>query len=579
MSHFSSRSYVVKLPEKILPPIKRRKVQLYKASLLETSSTNGKETNTSIDTNSSSFTSRRETDRISSPLQGKEENKVLDSTLRVENDKYFDQVSSSNSGELRKHANLPTLTSTGSLQSFSFGQSSENMDVEDMSFTREGIKEEANAHVVAEEKDRLSDSSSGEIRGQDVEHYDVKDSEAWKQLSDEVRTQLEFIFRQELPIPSAVSALKDLSERNFYKVKKRKAFVMSILRQHSPEDMRAVSPHKHRPAESYESNVPIVVPPSVLSHLPQRVANGLQQVFASGVCHPSKFDDRAMEVLVSLDEADAVQALKEFANVDPSTVRNPSAFWMGIARRYQIRAKKTGPCSNTSVASPQNNIKDNSYGTGSHTWRASNSEIYKQPVEHFSSSTMYSKSSSEFSNTLNRNYNRMDTIRKRPYYNERNLITEYIDELTRRRILAPGVLDERDDALTVLREVEHLDQRRIRNISAFVTGLIRKLSRTDSFNHHPGVLNQTDYLHALDPRVREKYLSLFPNEAPRETGLDHRAFEALSNLKVEHAMEVLDELSRIDIHGHKNISIVAMGIMKRIAHQEDREKYSRSYKH
>lgn len=50
----------------------------------------------------------------------------------------------------------------------------------------------------------------------------------------------------------------------------------------------------------------VEVPASALAHLPPAVAVALRAVFASRVCHPSQFDDRAMDLLVALRPERAV---------------------------------------------------------------------------------------------------------------------------------------------------------------------------------------------------------------------------------------------------------------------------------
>ncbi|GJD08591.1 hypothetical protein Gasu2_28850 [Galdieria sulphuraria] len=445
-----------------------------------------------------------------------------------------------------------------------------------------------------------SDTSSGEIPPGKLETMEIVNHNP-EDLNEEVSFQLQnlfhagvvfpddfderaFQFLSGLPPKSAIEALTDLSERNFSNVKKRKAFVMSVLRQHAPDDdTRWSSPQKQQQS-THETKVPIIVPPSALAHLPSRVADSLQLVFASGVCHPSKFDDLAMEVLVSLEENDAVQALKEFANVDPSTVRNPSAFWMGIARRYQIRAKKASihPHSSTAVQSNENLM-------GSHSRNISRSvgDRYRQQTDHnFVSSGRSSQSG--FSSSLER----FETNRKRIHHEDSHkMVTEYIEELTRRNILAPGALDEKvvdslkripqDDALTVLRDLEHLDYRRIRNISAFVTGLIRKVTSNDHFNQRLTITNPNNLVDDLEPRVKQRYLSLFSKGSVNENkgGLDDRALEALSNLRPELSLQVLDELSKVDMDHSRNISMIAMGIMKKVTQRENHERNVRSFKY
>jgi hypothetical protein len=579
-NNFVYRSSIFKLPEKFLPPTKRRKVQLYKASLLEPLSKNdvAHTKDTSVDT----ISTQKEQIVAMKPCTDYE-----NTTSPRAPTKSF-EVTSQTSVPQSIHA------SSGQEGSCQDKKTEENsMEKLDINKNREGHSSpfsSAGLEDVSKDKQMESDTSSGEIPSGKLENVDIV-SHNLDELKEEVRAQLQGLFRLGVIVPEdfderafqflawlppnrAVEALRDLSERNFSNVKKRKAFVMSVLRQHAPSDSQWSSPSKKQET-THETKVPIVVPPSALAHLPPRVADSLQQVFASGVCHPSKFDDRAMEVLVSLDEVDAVQALKEFANVDPSTVRNPSAFWMGIARRYQIRAKKTSSHSSTTAIPSHENLVHSRKMTrtaGMFEWQRAVTEQYsgfsgKSPQSGFSPS-----------------YDRWETNRKKPPCEDGRIVTEYIEELTRRNILAPGALDEKvveslkripeDSALTVLREVEHLDQRRIRNISAFVTGLIRKVSTSDNFNQR--LKSPTNLVDNLEPRVKQRYLSLFSRGSDTEDkkggGLDDRALEALSNLRPELSLQVLDELSTFDMEHTRNISMIAMGIMKKVTRRDNQER-------
>lgn len=130
----------------------------------------------------------------------------------------------------------------------------------------------------------------------------------------------------------AIAALDDIQRRDFSTVRNKPAFIMSIFKRVVAGGGTAPPPPLPPPGAPY---VRTSVPASALAHLPPAVSNGLQRVFTSGVCHPSQFDDRAMDILVDLQEPDAVRALSEFAAMEPGRVRNPSAFWMGLARKYK----------------------------------------------------------------------------------------------------------------------------------------------------------------------------------------------------------------------------------------------------
>lgn len=133
-----------------------------------------------------------------------------------------------------------------------------------------------------------------------------------------------------VPPSLALLALEDIQRRDFSTVRNKPAFIMSNFK-------RAVAANSSQ-NPPYSSTA---VPPSALAHLPPTVSDALQRVFSSGVCHPRQFDDRAMDILVDLPEPDAVRALSEFAAMEPGRVRNPSAFWMGLARKYKGHARSS----------------------------------------------------------------------------------------------------------------------------------------------------------------------------------------------------------------------------------------------
>lgn len=585
---FAYRSSILKLPEKYLPPTKRHKLQQYKASLLEPLPENGAHRNeTSVDTSSTR-------DVKDEPVLKNNCTAYVETSCSFLPPQRTDwRMGSTEVSSRESQVSAPQSNYTTSLQ----GSSQDKTEDSSMGkvYVVDNTERQLNVSVEKrttqeplQEKQVESDASSGEIPLEKLETMEAVNHN-WDDLKEEVRVQLQSLFQEGVVVPEdfderafqflvslppnrAIEALTDLSERNFSNVKKRKAFIMSVLRQHSPDDTRWSSP-PHKLSQSTCEKVPVVVPPSALSHLSQPVADGLQQVFASGVCPPSKFDDLAMEVLVSLEEEDAVQALKEFANVDPSTVRNPSAFWMGIARRYQIRAKRASvhPHSSTTFYGNEN-FPSRKMSRPSGEWHRPHTE--------------YNASNPSPQAGFPSNFDRFETTRKRPHHDNSKIITEYIEELTRRHILAPGALDEKvvdtlkripqADALTVLRELEHLDQRRIRNISAFVTGLIRKVTSGDYYQQQR--TSPTSLVDELEPRVRQRYLSLFSKSSHLENkgGLDDRALEALSNLRPELSLQVLDELSKVDTDQARNISMIAMGIMKKVTQRDNHERNVRN---
>lgn len=137
----------------------------------------------------------------------------------------------------------------------------------------------------------------------------------------------------------AMAALDDIQHRDFSTVRNKPAFIMSCFKRVVAAGGSSMPPAQPPPG----GYPPTSVPASALAHLPRPVSDALQRVFHSGVCHPSQFDDRAMDILVDLHEADAVRALSEFAAMEPGRVRNPSAFWMGLARKYKGQGRRDGP--------------------------------------------------------------------------------------------------------------------------------------------------------------------------------------------------------------------------------------------
>lgn len=136
----------------------------------------------------------------------------------------------------------------------------------------------------------------------------------------------------------ALAALNDIQRRDFSTVRNKPAFIMSIFKRVIAAGGNAAPPQAPPPG----GYAPTSVPAAALAHLPPAVSDALQRVFASGVCHPSQFDDRAMDILVDLAEPDAVRALSEFAAMEPGRVRNPSAFWMGLAKKYKGHSRAPG---------------------------------------------------------------------------------------------------------------------------------------------------------------------------------------------------------------------------------------------
>eukprot|EP00183_Erythrolobus_madagascarensis_P002144 CAMPEP_0185850326 /NCGR_PEP_ID=MMETSP1354-20130828/4503_1 /TAXON_ID=708628 /ORGANISM="Erythrolobus madagascarensis, Strain CCMP3276" /LENGTH=722 /DNA_ID=CAMNT_0028550993 /DNA_START=429 /DNA_END=2597 /DNA_ORIENTATION=+ len=309
-------------------------------------------------------------------------------------------------------------------------------------------------------------------------------------------------------------------------------------------DMYAVpKPHQLQPQQV------VTVDPAALSHLPPMVADGLQRVFAAGVCHPSQFDDRAMEILINLKEVEAIRALNEFASVEPGRVRNPSAFWMGLARKYKALGDAGGP--GTSDAVPGRRKPDdgyNSYGGGGggsgsggvvHGGGSGGNNGFEALIGDF----------------------RFPTVRER------------IQALISDQVLAPGDLDLRavealnrlneQDALSVLEEVLWAGPNRVRNVSAYIMGLCRKRGGPASGGSFGGIVGDADADHRdMDPGVRAKFEELISTGVLPQHGLDARAMFALKSMHPKEAIESLDELARSEPGRVRNLSAYFMGLAR-----------------
>lgn len=258
----------------------------------------------------------------------------------------------------------------------------------------------------------------------------------------------------------ALAALEDIQRRDFSTVRNKPAFIMSIFKR--------VVGHAHHgphgrppPTPLYQAPAAPPVPPAALAHLPTAVSDALQRVFSSGVCHPRQFDDRAMDILVDLPEPDAVRALSEFAAMEPGRVRNPSAFWMGLARKYKGYSR---PPPSRSPYDSGLGSSGGGYGSGSSGPGYDNGPSGSGGYD---SSRRPSGSGSGSA---------VAVIEKR------------LDELSASGQLPRNALDERAmEALRRLPEQESLgvlnelpDPSRVRNMSAYVMGLCKKFANGEA---------------------------------------------------------------------------------------------------
>ena len=406
-------------------------------------------------------------------------------------------------------------------------------------------------------------------------------------------------FLASVPSNLAMAALEDIQRRDFSTVRNKPAFIMSIFKRVVTSSGPSGPPY---PATT--------IPPSALAHLPPAVSEALQRVFQSGVCHPSQFDDRAMDHLVDLQQSDAVRALSEFAAMEPGRVRNPSAFWMGLARKVKNQSR-----SSSRIATP------------------------------------YDPSASGYSNYEPSHYDsrRMSSVAT-PV--SPAVLDQRLDELAASGHLPRNVLDERaldalrrlseQDALGVLAEIP--EPSRVRNMSAYVMGLCKKFANGEarSLSHrssygtsaysastyptygatsHYGAQSYSGYggyngsayggtsggalssgqsgygsgsygnpsgggdagssygaqtsldasrqaevrdaLNSMDPSVRNRYYQLIEQGTITETSFDVRAITALQNMQREEACLALDELAASEPGRIHNISAYFMGLAKK----------------
>lgn len=126
-----------------------------------------------------------------------------------------------------------------------------------------------------------------------------------------------------LPVDRALFGLDELTRCDFRTVRKRRAYILGVLRR-SCSTAKPITTHGN-----------VLVPDDALIHLPDTVAAALRQVFYSGNCHPSDFDDRAMDELTRLPEDLALRALQCFVQNPREPIRNPSAYFVGIVKQVE----------------------------------------------------------------------------------------------------------------------------------------------------------------------------------------------------------------------------------------------------
>lgn len=421
----------------------------------------------------------------------------------------------------------------------------------------------------------------------------------------------------------ALAALEDIQRRDFSTVRNKPAFIMSIFKRVVAGGGTVSTPMPIPPSLPY---APTSVPASALAHLPPTVSDALQRVFTSGVCHPSQFDDRAMDILVDLQEPDAVRALSEFAAMEPGRVRNPSAFWMGLARKYKGHSRAPGGRMGPSYDAPPGGRGSGGYGGFEGGVGYDVRRIGKAGSGGGSIAGGGGGSA--------------------------GLLDQRLDELSMSGHLLRSALDDRavealrrlpeQEALGVLAELP--EPALVRNMSAYVMGLCKKFASgearslsqrgsgygsggggggyggaygggynsatpyvgtythtssvpsgypsgygagavsaygTNTYSVNPmasgGNYGGPSMLHAeplrtrdireildgMDPAVRERFYQLTEQRVITETSFDSRAIGALQSMRREEACAALDELAASEPGRINNVSAYFMGLAKK----------------
>ncbi|GAB0496380.1 hypothetical protein MMPV_007692 [Pyropia vietnamensis] len=320
---------------------------------------------------------------------------------------------------------------------------------------------------------------------------------------------------------TARAAIEDLASRDFSTVRNRPAFVMSCVKKAAASALAAGASG----VGASSAGIPASVPPSALAHLPGPVGDGLQRVFATGVCHPSQFDDRAMDILVELPTNAAVRALSEFAAVPPNRVRNPSAFWMGLARKHKSAVAAAALASQT--------MPNMNYGPPPMTQTyGAPQQTYGQPMHHQPPPSydyhQVHQQPAYGGYDYGPQYGHSGYGQSGPvvgggvpgggYYDTRpapvassmvgvspsypvqggSRVASRVDALVAARVVRPGDVDARAidalgrlreaDALAALDELAAAEPSRVRNPSAYVMGLARKYAAASAaaFPHADG---------------------------------------------------------------------------------------------
>ncbi|KAA8494208.1 hypothetical protein FVE85_4183 [Porphyridium purpureum] len=378
-----------------------------------------------------------------------------------------------------------------------------------------------------------------------------------------------------LPVSTAVACIEEIPNKDMSMVRNRPAFLMSVFKrvanppragppsfasspprksggtrqpQGSPRGAAAITAARSGSPNPYGSEFPVPpplphppvaqVPPESIAHLPAPVGSALQYVFASGVCHPSQFDERAMEVLMEMPDLEAVEALYEFAAIPPGQLRNPSAFWVGLVKRHMQKTALPPPRADMHVHGT------NRYGHGN--------QHQQQNWKDLDGSTQIVASVHKAAVQA-----KLSLLIRQGKISHRDLDSRVVDAINR-------LQDAETDAF--ITGLNQMDPTRIRNrnVGGFLIGLCRRVSSANDTTRLPVPL-RGEWSDApetpLDPQVDAKFQQLVRDQLIGPADFDARASNALRAMLPSEAIAALEELERSDPTRVRNVSAYFMSLM------------------
>lgn len=169
-------------------------------------------------------------------------------------------------------------------------------------------------------------------------------------------------FLREVPEHVALQAIDEFMAAERHNIRKVSAYFMGVIRKHA-ENYRSGAPSSGSsyppggPAGAYDVGAKrmrdynsesqwankLSKPAGAglmerLAGAPQLVQAGVQNLLTKGIASEWDFDTRVSNTLLQLTEAQATEAIEEFASCDMSRIRNKSAYLMGLLKRYKSGA-------------------------------------------------------------------------------------------------------------------------------------------------------------------------------------------------------------------------------------------------